>query len=141
MNRIFHTWDKWECYPSGFYENKPKDRSLSPQDCKQMYADFLKDTPMFEASMQSILINWKNSCEHYLSNERMNRIAWLGQASMCYAKGIPAQFSGGFYLMTEEEQNKANLSALKFLNQWLKKHGEEELTLEQAQSKTEANLY
>jgi len=141
MNRIYHTWDKWECYPAGFYENKPKDKTLSPDDCKQMYAEFLRDIPMFEAAMQSILLNWKNSCEHYLSNERMNRLAWLGQASMCYAKGIPAQFSGGFYLMTEEEQNRANLSALKFLNKWLVKHGEPELTLEEAQSKTEANLY
>lgn len=141
MNRIFHTWDKWECYPSGFYDSKPKDKSLGVNDCKKMYAEFLADVPMFEAAMQSILLEWKNSCEHYLSNERMNRIAWLGQASMCYAKGIPAQFSGGFYLLSEENQYKANLSALKFLNQWLKKRGEKELTLEEAQSKTEANLY
>jgi hypothetical protein len=141
MNRIYHTWEKWECYPAGFYENKPKDKALSDGDCKKKYAEFLSDIPMFEAAMQSILLEWKNSCEHYLSNEKMNRIAWLGQASMCYATGIPSKFCGGFYFLSEEQQNLANLSALKFLNKWLKKHGEDELSLDQAQSKTEANLY
>jgi hypothetical protein len=141
MNRIYHTWDKWECYPAGFYENKPKNKSLTDDDCKKKYAEFLSDIPMFEAAMQSILLEWKNSCEHYLSNEKMNRIAWLGQASMCYATGIPSKFCGGFYLLSDEQQNLANICALKFLNKWLKKRGEDELSLDQAQSKTEANLY
>ena len=70
MNRIYHTWDKWECYPAGLYENKSKDKLLSDDDCKKKYAEFLSDIPMFEAAMQSILLEWKNSCEHYLSNEK-----------------------------------------------------------------------
>ncbi|MFA6990293.1 MAG: hypothetical protein WC197_09510 [Candidatus Gastranaerophilaceae bacterium] len=141
MKRIYHTWDKWECYPAGFYDNKPKDKTLTVDDCKKKYAEFLSDIPMFEAAMQSILLEWKHSCEHYLSNENMNRLAWLGQAAMCYANGIPSQFRGGFYLLTEEQQKKADESALKFLNKWLVKRGESSLTIEEAQSKTEANLY
>jgi len=141
MKRIYHTWDKWECYPAGFYENKPKNKELSETQCKEIYAELLRDIPMFEASMMSILQEWKYSCEHYLSNESMNRIAWLGQASLCYAKGIPAHFRGGFNLLSESEQESANKSALKFLNKWLVNKGETPLTMEQAQSKTEANLY
>lgn len=141
MKRIYHTWDKWECYPAGFYEAKPIDKDLTEDQCKQAYCDLLRDIPMFEASMMSIMQEWKYSCEHYLSNESMNRIAWLGQASLCYAKGIPARFRGGFNLLSEEEQDAANKSALKFLNKWIVNHGEQPLTMEQAQSKTEANLY
>jgi hypothetical protein len=141
MNRIYHTWDKWECYPAGFYNNKPKDKSLSDDDCRRKYAEFLRDIPMFEAAMMSVQIEWKNSCEHYLSNEKMNRIAWLGQSAMCYATGIPAFFCGGFNQLSEEEQEAANRSALKFLNKWLSKRGEPELSFEEAKSKTEANLY
>jgi len=141
MKRIYHTWDKWECYPAGFYENKPKNKELTDDQCRDMYAYFLRDIPMFEASMQSILEKWPNSCEHYLSNESMNRIAWLGQAAMCYAYGVPSVFRGGFNRMTSDEQERANQSALKYLNRWLVKHGESSLTMEEAQSKTEANLY
>jgi hypothetical protein len=141
MKRIYHTWEKWECYPAGFYENKPKDKTLTDDQCRKKYCEFLKDIPMFEAAMQSILLEWKNSCEHYLSNEKMNRIAWIGQASMCYATGIPSYFCGGFNLLTGDEQLRANESALKFLNKWLVKRGEKPLTMDDAQSKTEANLY
>jgi hypothetical protein len=49
----------------------------------------------------------------------MNRIAWLGQASMCYATKIPSKYSSGFYLLTDKEQDKANRSALEYLNKWL----------------------
>jgi len=141
MKRIYHTWDKWECYPAGFYDSKAKDKTLSDDDCKKIYADFLNDTAMFEAAMQSVLIEWPKSCEHYLSNESMNRIAWLGQASLCYAKGIPAIYRGGFNLLSSEQQLAANTSALKFLNKWLNKRNEPSLSIEEAQSKTEANLY
>lgn len=141
MKRIYHTWNKWECYPAGFYDSKAKDKTLSDENCKKMYADFLNDTPMFEAAMQSVLIEWPNSCEHNLSNDSMNRIAWLGQASLCYAKGIPAIYRGGFNLLTNDQQLAANNSALKFLNKWLNKRGEQSLSIDEAQSKTEANLY
>jgi len=141
MTRIYHTWDKWECYPAGFYENHAKDSDLTDDQCRQAFAGFLRDIPLFEKTMKKILKDWPNSCEHYLSNENMNRIAWLGQAALCHAKGIPSIYRGGFNLLTPEEQYSANMSALKYLNKWLTLNGEKELTLKEAQSKTEANLY
>lgn len=142
MERIYHTWDQWECYPAGFYESHPKGRNISEGMCKMMYAEFLRDTERFENAMASVLKDWPNSTEHYLSNERMNRIAWLGQAAMCYATGIPSQFCGGFNQLTPEEQHTANLAALGYLNIWLKSRGEPELaTLKDAERKTQPELY
>jgi len=141
MKRIFHTWDKWECYRAGFYEKKSKDKNLTEEKCKEIFRDFFLDIPLFESTMEKLLIEWPNSCEHYLSNSNMNRIAWLGQAAVCYEKKLPAAFRGGFNMLSEEEKLKANQAALKFLNKFLQKFGQSELTLEEAQSKTEANLY
>ena len=138
MKRIYHTWEKWECYPAGFYNTKgPFDDEI----CRDMYRDFLRDLPAFELALGCVLAMWPTSCEHYLSNESMNRIAWLGQASMCVAKGVPAHFRGGFNRLTPEEQNAANLCALNALNAWLTARGEETHTLDTVKSKTEANLY
>ena len=64
----------------------------------------------------------------------MNRIAWLGQAAMCYATGIPAAYRSGFYLLSEKQQREANETALIYLNKWLIVNGGEELTLEEAMS-------
>lgn len=139
MNRVYHTWDKWECYPAGFYENKHP--TIDDERCREMYAEFLRDSPRFLLAMLQVLRDWPNSSEHYLSNENMNRIAWLGQASMCYATGVPAAFRGGFNRLTETEQHQADMCALRVLNIWLGTRGEPELTLEQAKSKTDANLY
>jgi len=142
MNRIYHTWDKWECYPAGFFENKPKERNLSEGMCKLMYAQFLADISRFEAAMAGVLRDWPNSCEQWLSNERMNRIAWLGQAAMCYATGIPSTFCGGFNQLTAEQRLDANLAALKYLNIWLKSRGEPTLaSLKEAERSTQPEMY
>lgn len=138
--RILHTWDKWECFPAGFYESKPP-RSLSATDAEREYRDFLADDTGFRAALDRVLTEWPNSCEHYLTNDRMNRIAWLGQASACIARGLPARFRGGFFLLTDAQQAIADATALEYLNRWRASRGAEPITAEQAGSNAEVNLY
>ncbi len=140
MKRIYHTFEKWECYPAGFYENQPP-AGITLKDAPERYAAFLRDTPAFEAALARVVSEWKNSCEHYLTNVNMNRIAWLGQASACIALGLPAAFRGGFHRLSEEEQLIANETALEWLNVWLERNGHPALTMEEAAPQTEANLY
>lgn len=140
MDRVYHTYEKWECYPAGFYEKKPF-KELTKDECEKIYAELLTNIPEFEVALNRVITEWKNSCEHYLTNENMNRIAWLGQASLCIAKGIPANYRAGFNLLTPEQQKQADLTALKYLNKWLVAYGQPELDYENAQSKTKANIY
>ena len=140
MKRIYHTWDKWECYPAGFYENHPPD-GMTPKEATERYAAFLRDTPQFEAALERVVTEWKHSCEHYLTNVNMNRIAWMGQASACIALGLPAAFRGGFHQLTDDEQRIANEMALKWINVWMERNGHPTLSMDDAQPRTEANLY
>jgi len=140
VNRIFHTWEKWECYPAGFYEDNPPE-GMTKEEAVSCYINLLTNIDFFEEVLNKVITEWKYSCEHYLTNERMNRIAWLGQAALAYRFHIPSCFRVGFHRLSEEQQNKANESALKYLNIWLEKHGERPLTMNEAQSKTEPNLY
>jgi hypothetical protein len=71
----------------------------------------------------------------------MNRIAWLGQASLCYATGIPSTFRAGFNLLTPEQQNKANTIALEYLNKWLVAHGRISVNLEQGMTDRQSTIY
>lgn len=141
MERIYHTWDEWECYPAGFYENKPVNRKLSDDDCKEIYRSLLADIPRFKDALKLVIEEWPNSCEHYLSNERMNRIAWLGQASLCISEGIPSRYRGGYMLLADEEKLAADMAALEALNEWLVTRGEDRLDLKSAGSKTQMDLY
>lgn len=140
MNRIFHKWHLWECYPAGFYEDAPP-RGMTQEQGEEAYRELLSDPERFEAALAGVVSEWKHSCEHYLTNERMNRIAWLGQAALAYALHVPACCRGGFRKLTDEQQQAANELALKYLNQWLEAHGEPTLSLEEAASRTQANLY
>ena len=140
MNRIYHTWDKWECYPTGFYNDKPP-KGMTNEDCEAAYRDFLADTDLFGKALQRVITEWPMSCEHYLTNTNMNRIAWLGQSSMCIHSGIPSRFRGGYNLLTEEQKEAADRKAFEYLNKWIVSQGHDPITWEEAQSRTEANLY
>lgn len=128
--RIFHTHDKWECAKAGFYATKVD--GYSSEQLQSRYAEFLKDTNRFQDTAMEVIHEWKNSCEHNLTNKAMNRIAWLGQASACYGEGIPNQFMGGWNLLTIEEQNTANKVALEVINTWLENNGRKPITMEEA---------
>jgi hypothetical protein len=141
MERIYHVWSEWECYPAGFYESHPPTEGMTAQECRDAYAEFLRDLDRFRAGLEGVLVDWPTSVEHYLTNERMNRIAWLGQAAMCHQTGIPRAFRSGFMMLTDAEQGAANLLALEYLNRFLVGRGEKTLTIDEAQSKTGADLY
>lgn len=131
-NRIFHTYDKWECHKAGFYASTKE--GMSGEECLQAYKSFFTDIPWFKVGLENVTTKWKHSCEHYLTNSAINRIAWLGQASICYEMGIPSKFCGGFNLLSEQEKQQANEVALEYLNYWLVKNGLPEVDMNEALS-------
>lgn len=139
-DRIYHTFDEWECQKAGFYENKPP-QNMTKEEAEIEYKNLLSDIERFSSVLEKVIVNWKKSCEHYLTNENMNRIAWLGQAALCYEMNIPACFRGGYNLLTEKQKEEADKTALKYLNIWLKANDREELTEDSVKSKTKADLY
>lgn len=137
--RIYHTFDKWECYRAGFYNERPA--GMTQEEGEQAYKAFLSDLTQFEAALQQVVGTWRHSCEHYLTNDRMNRIAWLGQASVAQALGIPSSCRAGYHLQDDEQRYAADMMALKYLNQWLREHGRPECMVGEAYGRTEAELY
>jgi len=141
VERIYHTWDKWECYPAGFYDSRPKQGEMSEEECKQAYSELLTNVSAFEAALERVITEWKYSCEHYLTNVNMNRLAWLGQAALCITHGIPAKYRGGFNMLTAKQKRLANEIALQAMNKWLERNGYETVDLDGAASKTQMDLY
>jgi len=140
IKRIYHTWDVWECYKSGFYEKVPP-KGMTKDDCEETYRDLLSDTTRFKKASFRVISEWKNSCEHYLTNENMNRIAWMGQASLCIECGIPSIFRGGYHLLSKQQQIEADNIALEAINAWMFFNCYPLYSMESIESKTEANLY
>lgn len=137
--RIFHPYKVWECYRAGFYATGVPGKTEA--ECESEYRDFLADDSAFRDALAAITAEWKYSCEHYLTNSAMNRIAWLGQASACYATGMPSMFRGGFTLLSPEQQATANATALEYLNRWLEANGREPVSMEAADPDRQADIY
>lgn len=137
--RVFHTYDKWECHKAGFYATTKE--GMTKTECETAMRDLLADLPRFKKALDGVITQWTRSCEHYLTNVAMNRIAWLGQAATCYALGIPAVYRGGFYLLTAEQQESANKAALRALNRWLKANGRKAVDMDTAAPDREMEIY
>lgn len=132
-SRIFHTYEKWECYKAGLYATSAPE-GMTKADCEERYRTMLSNIPEFSTALERVIVEWPHSCEHYLTNGAMNRVAWMGQAALCWLHGIPSIFRSGFYLLTGEQQTRANEVALYYLNKWLAANGRKTATLEEAYS-------
>lgn len=137
--RIFHPYDKWECHKAGFYATGLPGHEKS--GCEIMYRDFLADDERFRSALDHVITEWKHSCEHYLTNSAMNRIAYLGQAAACYAMGLPNEYRGGYFLLSEDQRERANQTALEYLNKWLVANGRPEVTMNEADPGRQADIY
>ena len=116
--RIYHPWWEWECYRAGFYATTPPD-GIDDDTAMLMYAEFLEDYELFRKMMVRVSMEWPKSCEQFLTNPSINRIAWLGQAAMCLYSGVPSKYRTGFRLMSIENQERANANAEEFLRGFL----------------------
>lgn len=138
-DRIFHTYDKWECFKAGFFATKLN--GFTKEQAEEEFADFLRSPKDFDLALSELIKEWKYSCEQNLTNIALNRIAWLGQAAACYARGIPSKYRAGWFKLTSEEQDIANNIALKYLNFWLEDNNRPILTMEEANISRQSELY
>jgi hypothetical protein len=117
INRVYHPWQMWECYRAGFYETAAPG-GMKSDEAKEAYRTFLSDLSAFRAGMERVGKEWPHSCQQFLTNPSINRIAWLGQSAMCITTGVPACFRGGFSLLTPDQQDAANAAAQEYLTEW-----------------------
>ncbi len=86
MKRIYHSWEKWEDYKAGFYNNASgKDKSKMIEKVIELFTS----PELTKEFMNKAIKEWYYSCEHNLTNNGMNKIAYIGQAACCLYAGIP----------------------------------------------------
>ena len=138
--RVFHTFEKWECHKAGLYASNVEGKTK--QECEQAYYTVLSHPLLFSEVLDKVLEQWVHSCEHYLTNKAMNRIAWLGQAAVCYHTGVGHAFVSGWNLLNEEQKKVADAIAFNKLNIWLLANGLKAETMDVAVSVgRQVNIY
>ncbi len=117
MNRIYHPYWYWEDYKAGFYENCSGE--IKSQHITKVLEMFNSEK-LTEENMNRVTAEWKYSCEHNLTNDSLNKIAYIGQAACCIYAKIPSTITmEAWSLLKPEIQDRANKQAEKVLNIWI----------------------
>lgn len=80
---------------------------------------FMSDTERFAAAMRKVCAEWANSCAYNFTNPSTNSVAWLGQAAVCEAVGLPESVTrAAWSQLSEASQIKANAAARLAISEW-----------------------
>ncbi len=114
--RIYHPYWLWEDFKAGFYDNCSGEK-------KNFFIE--KSIEMFQSkqltkeNMFYIVDNWKYSCEHNLTNQSVNKIAYIGQAACCHYSGCTSTITMEVWNMLDLKVQKiANTIALEAIERW-----------------------
>lgn len=126
-NRIYHPYNLWEDYKAGFYDNVSGDLK---KEMINKVIEFFSNPNLTRSLMMEVVKNWKYSCEHNLTNESMNKIAYIGQAACCIYAGIPSTITmEAWSKVPKEHQLQADKIALDVLNYWKNQNKNTQLCL------------
>lgn len=94
----------WEDYKNGMYKNSENEE----KDIKNALTIF-NDFYRFEILCTKVIENWSVSCLENLTNKHINRVAWIGQASLNIVDFIPEKITKKCWkLLDSETKNKLN---------------------------------
>jgi hypothetical protein len=118
--QVYHSWDKWEDYKYGFYDN------ISGKNKKEMIEKvilFFEDYNLTEEYMNKVIKEWKYSCEHNFTNPSINKIAYLGQSALSLAYKIPSTVTmEAWSKIDKTHRDKADTIADNCINEWFKNY-------------------
>lgn len=116
MSRVFHHYERLEEYQDGMWRITRGEKRKAHVAAS---ASLMRDPAAFQSAMFAALEQWPLSCEHNLTAENVNRIAWLGHAGCCVGVSSPEDCTRlGWHTLTREEQDEANRVAAEVLKQW-----------------------
>ena len=116
MKRICHPYYLWEDYNHNFYDNHLR----SEEVLRQKAIEFFNKEQLVEFFMNKVIDEWKHSCEHNLTNNELNRVMYLNQASCCLHANIPSYIIvEAWDLLPKEIQDRSNNLAEVVLQKWI----------------------
>lgn len=120
LEQVYHPYNLWEDYKNGFYDNVSGKNKLL---MIEKVVEFFTDPMQVEDIMFRVVSEWFYSCEHNLTNSSMNKIAYIGQASLAYLHQIPSTITmESWSKVPKEYQSKANDIAQKAYDRWLSEY-------------------
>jgi hypothetical protein len=117
IERVYHHYEALEEYQRGMWRIVRGDQRMTNA---RNAARLMRDPAAFREAMRRALVEWPKSCEHNLTAEDTNRLAWLGHAGNLIGVGSPEENTRiGWHMLNKSEQDEANRAAQAILDEWL----------------------
>ena len=116
MKRIYHHYTLWEEYKYGMW------KTFHGQELDNFLIiaiEFTGNHLLYGYWMKEVIRLWEYSCEHNLSDNSINRQAWIGHAACCLALGCPEHVTRlAWHSLSDNQQILANLQATEAIKEW-----------------------
>lgn len=114
FKKVYHCCDQWEELSHGMW-----DEPVNKKEQQNMAMKLMSDANLFGHYMERVTNEWPISCENALTDDNLNKKAWLGQAACALAMRIPESVTRSAWgKLSYEQQLLANQQAQQFILQW-----------------------
>lgn len=114
IKRVYHDCRLWEEVAANMW-GEATDRK---QALEQAIA-FTGDHALYGSFMTRVVNEWPISCENALTDESLNKKAWIGHAAVALALNIPEDITRQAWgFLTDEQRLLANREAARALREW-----------------------
>jgi len=117
IDRYFCHYELLEEYKHGMW------RRPNSEEFHEMVSSatlFMMDVGAFSEAMSQVCSDWANSCRVNFTTPSVNPVAWLGQAAVCSAIGVPEScVRMAWGRLPFDVQQKANACAKAHISEWI----------------------
>lgn len=118
--RVYKPYYDWEDWQNGMWRsvNKVEQKTLI-----DWAVEFTGDHVKYGNAMSEVLSAWPNTMLHNLTNQSMNKRAFLGHCACCFSSGCPESIvRSAWKLLTEEQRVLADEAAQKHIDNWINEY-------------------
>jgi len=114
LKRVYHPWHDWEEIRFNMWGTVENRKMVLKSAIK-----FTSNHKLYGRFMMRIINEWPISCENALTDNLINRRAWIGHAACALAHNIPENIvRDAWGELTDEQQFLANKEASKAIQAW-----------------------
>ena len=114
LERVYLPYDCWEEIDHNMWGTV-----TDAKGALQEALTFTSDHVLYGSYMRRVSKEWPNSCENALTDNTLNRKAWIGHAAVSLALNIPEDITRKAWgFLTNEQRILANEQARRAIQSW-----------------------
>jgi hypothetical protein len=114
FDRVYHPIREWEEIGFNMWGE-----ATNPKAALEEAIGFTSDHELYGRFMERVVNEWPISCENALTDNSLNKRAWIGHAATALAINCPEDITRKAWgVLTDEQQLLANNAATRAIDRW-----------------------